>query len=398
MNEIQICEVCGNQDLNTVLDLGSHPLCDDLVPFGNPRICKEYPIEILFCNQCLTAHQRFQVPKRDLFTANYHYRARMTGSVLSGMSDLVNSCQQKFGDLSGKLVLDIGCNDGSLLGFFKERGCRTIGVEPTDAAKDSTHTTINAFFDSESASKILELVGKPDIITFTNVFAHIEDLPGLLNNLQTLISEKTIIVIENHYLGAVLDYGQFDTFYHEHPRTYSLNSFKFIAKSLGLNLIDCEFVSRYGGNIRAYMSKSKAIDFLSVNESKFMERFGAMNLSILDWRRKTRAIILDYVQKHGKLRAKAFPGRAAILIKLLGLDERHISAVYEIKGSIKVDHYVPGTRIPILPEKELYLESDQAAPILNLAWHLPAEVRDNLKNNNYTGDVIDIKKFEIESR
>jgi len=396
MNEIKICEVCGNDDLHTVLDLGNHPLCDDLVPFGDARICNEYPIEILFCNQCLTAHQRFQVPKHDLFTTDYHYRARMTGSVLRGMSDLVNSCEQKFGDLSGKLVLDIGCNDGSLLGFFKERGCQTIGVEPTGAAKDSSHTTINAFFDAESAKKVLELAGKPDIITFTNVFAHIEDLPTLLNNLRTLISEKTVIVIENHYLGAVLDYGQFDTFYHEHPRTYSFNSFKYIAKSLGLNLIDCEFVSRYGGNIRAYMGGSKAIDFLSVNENKFMERFGMMNLSILDWRRKTRNVIFDHIQRRGKLRAKAFPGRAAILIKLLGLDEQHISAVYEIKGSIKVGHYVPGTRIPILPEKDLYAEADQNAPILNLAWHLPAEVRENLKKNNYLGEVIDIKQFEIE--
>lgn len=396
MNEIKFCEVCGNEDLHTVLDLGDHPLCDDLVPFNDVRVCKEYPIEILFCNQCLTAHQRFQVPKHQLFTTDYHYRARMTGSVLKGMSDLVNSCEQKFGSLSGKLVLDIGSNDGSLLGFFKERGCKTIGVEPTGAANDSSHTTINAFFDAEAAAKVLELVGKPDIITFTNVFAHIEDLPSLLDNLRTLISEKTIIVIENHYVGAVLDYGQFDTFYHEHPRTYSFNSFRYIAKSLGLNLIDCEFVSRYGGNIRAYIGGSEAIDFLSVNESRFMERFGAMNLSILDWRRKTRNTIFDLIEKHGKLRAKAFPGRAAILVKLLGLDERHISAVYEIKGSIKVGHYVPGTRIPILPEKELYLEPDQNAPILNLAWHLPAEVRENLKKNNYLGDVIDIKRFEIE--
>jgi len=396
MNEIKICEVCGNEDLHTVLDLGDHPLCDDLVPFDDPRVCKEYPIEILFCNQCLTGHQRFQVPKHDLFTTDYHYRARMTGSVLRGMSDLVNSCEQKFGDLSGKLVLDIGCNDGSLLGFFKEYGCKTIGVEPTGAAKDSLHTTINAFFDADSAAKVLEMAGKPDIITFTNVFAHIEDLPELLKNLRTLISDKTVVVIENHYLGAVLDYGQFDTFYHEHPRTYSFNSFKYIAQSLGLNLIDCEFVSRYGGNIRAYMGSSKAIDFLSVNESKFMERFGMMNLAILDWRRKTRNMIYDHIKHHGKLRAKAFPGRAAILIKLLGLDERHISAVYEIKGSIKVGHYVPGTRIPILPESDLYLEPDQTAPILNLAWHLPAEVRENLKKNNYRGDVIDIKQFKID--
>ena len=93
------------------------------------------------------------------------------------------------------------------------------------------------------------------------------------------------------------------------------------------------------------------------------------------------------------MRAKAFPGRAAILIKLLNLNENHISAVYEIKGSIKVGNYVPGTRIPILPEAELYAKEDLNKPILNLAWHLPSEVRANLLTNGYTGNVIDIKKF-----
>ena len=91
------------------------------------------------------------------------------------------------------------------------------------------------------------------------------------------------------------------------------------------------------------------------------------------------------------MRAKAFPGRAAILIKLLELNESHISAVYEIKGSMKVGHYVPGTRIPIKPEAELYELNNQEKPILNLAWHIPGEVRANLTLNGYRGEVIDIK-------
>jgi SAM-dependent methyltransferase len=398
MNEIFSCEVCGSQDLISVLDLGLHPLCDDLVKIGDMRQCVEYPIEIMYCRICNTAHQRFQVPKKDLFGKDYHYRARMTGSVLKGMSDLVDSCIQKLGDLDGKTVLDIGCNDGSLLNFFAANGCKTIGVEPTGAAFDSSHETINSFFDEVCVDKILNSIGKPDLITFTNVFAHIEDLPGLLKNIKALIGPETVLVIENHYLGAVLDYGQFDSFYHEHPRTYSFNSFVYIANTLGLNLMDCQFVSRYGGNIRAFIGPGSSIDFLGVNESKFFDRFANMNISILNWKRETLKSIDSYCIKYGKLRAKAFPGRAAILIKLLGLTEKHISAIYEIKGSIKVGHYAPGTKIPILPEADLYKESDLSIPILNLAWHLPKEVRENLLKNGYVGEVIDIKNFEIDQK
>ena len=392
MIKITKCEVCENEQLKKVLDLGNHPLCDDLIPMEEESSCEEFPIEILFCEKCLTAHQIYQIPKQTLFTKNYHYRARMTGSVLSGMADFVEGCENRFGSLHGKVVLDIGCNDGSLLDFFKIKGCKTVGIEPTDAALESKHPTINEYFDKRSAYQVLSLTGKPDLIVFTNVFAHIEDLQSLINNLKILSQDNTKIVIENHYLGAVFNGGQFDTFYHEHPRTYSFRSFEFIAQSLEVNVLDAEFVSRYGGNIRVYLGVGDKKQ-LDIDESHFSSAFIKMSTDMLKWITETKVMINDHVSKHGLMRAKAFPGRAAILIKLLGLNENHISAVYEIKGSIKVGHYVPGTRIPILPEVELYAKKDLKKPILNLAWHLPSEVRANLLVNGYTGHVIDIKTF-----
>ena len=392
MIKITKCEVCENEQLKKVLDLGNHPLCDDLIPMEEESSCEEFPIEILFCEKCLTAHQIYQIPKQTLFTKNYHYRARMTGSVLSGMADFVEGCENRFGSLHGKVVLDIGCNDGSLLDFFKIKGCKTVGIEPTGAALESKHPTINEYFDKRSAYQVLSLTGKPDLIVFTNVFAHIEDLQSLINNLKILSQDNTKIVIENHYLGAVFNGGQFDTFYHEHPRTYSFRSFEFIAQSLEVNVLDAEFVSRYGGNIRVYLGVGDKKQ-LDIDESHFSSAFIKMSTDMLKWITETKVMIDDHVSKHGLIRAKAFPGRAAILIKLLGLNENHISAVYEIKGSIKVGHYVPGTRIPILPEVELYAKKDLKKPILNLAWHLPSEVRANLLANGYTGHVIDIKTF-----
>lgn len=396
-SKVKNCEVCGSNDLEEVLNLGNHPLCDDLVPIGENRKCKEYPIVIHLCNNCYTAHQAFQVPKESLFTDQYHYRARMTGSVLSGMKDLVENCEIKFGDLQGKKVLDIGCNDGSLLDFFEEKGCSTFGIDPTSAVKDSKHNSIQAFFDKSSSNKILLEFGKPDFITFTNVFAHIENLPELIENLKLLIGPNTNVVIENHYLGAVLNTNQFDTFYHEHPRTYSYKSFEYISSSLGLKLLDAQFVSRYGGNIRAYLGKEtiekKSLKYIP-DETTFLNQFKATHEHVQNWVINQRKEILSIVERHGKLKAKAFPGRAAILIKLLNLNENHISTVYEITGSIKVEHYVPGTRIPIKPEKELYILPNQDELILNLAWHIPGEVRANLKANGYTGKVIDIKPIK----
>ena len=403
MNAIDNCEVCGNTFLKPVLNLGKHPMCDDLVPVGDPRVCKEYPIEILYCNVCRTGHQKFQVPKEELFPKSYHYRSRFTADVLSGMSGLVDSCVEKFGALDERIVLDIGCNDGSLLDFFKGKGAVTIGIEPTGASKDAEskgHQVYSDYLSVNIAEKIVRAHGHPDIITFTNVFAHIEDLAGVLAALKVLQDKNTKIVIENHYLGAVLDGNQFDTFYHEHPRTYSYTSFKFMAKTLGIDLEAVEFPSRYGGNIRVFMGLNSQINNqlaqsdLDDKESLFEGQFEELKLNIEKWMVSKESVLKSIFEQHGKIRAKAFPGRSAILVKMLNMDENMVSAVYEKPGSLKIDHYVPGTRIPILSDDDLLASGDLDKPLLNLAWHISKEIHGYLVKSGFTGPITDILDSE----
>jgi SAM-dependent methyltransferase len=397
LREISSCEVCGADAPPSVLDLGAHPLCDDLVPIGEARQCREYPIEILFCERCLTAHQRFQVPKRELFPAEYHYRARHTADVINGMRELVESTVARLGGVGGKKVLDVGCNDGSLLSIFAEKGARTFGVEPTGAWRDADargHAVINDFFGPQVARDFVARHGSPDVVTFTNVFAHIENLGEVLAALDILRHRGTAIVIENHYLGAVLERFQFDTFYHEHPRTYSYASFACIGDRLGMTIASVEFPQRYNGNIRVMYGPRgdgdahAAPDGLKESEAVFGAGLRAMARKIAPWRARKRAEIEKAVARSGKLRAKAFPGRAAIPIKLLGLDADLIEAAYEKPQSAKVGHYIPGTRIPIVSDDAF--DAARAEPVLNLAWHIADEIHGYMRQRGYRGEFIDI--------
>ena len=339
-----------------------------------------------------------QVSKQVLFPDSYHYRARFTKDVLDGMASLVASCEEKLGSLAGKTVLDVGCNDGSLLGFSGRRAPRrsvsnrrapTPTLNRTAIPSSTTSCRMRLPVKSSRSSASL------DIVTFTNVFAHISDLKAVLKTLKILLGPKTTLVIENHYLGSVLQGKQFDTFYHEHPRTYSLSSFQWIAKSLGLKVMAAEFPSRYGGNIRVFIGDPKSVEARgaltvpNVDEDKFAEDLRKLGESINRWRDAKRKKFASLTAQHGALPAKAFPGRAAILFKLLAIDGDFISAVYEKPGSKKIGHYVPGTRIPIVSEEELFA-GDVSKPIVNLAWHIPKEIHGYLTEHGYKGPVIEI--------
>jgi hypothetical protein len=317
------------------------------------------------------------------------------------MESLVGEIENILGELNGMTVIDVGCNDGSLLNIFYDKKCITVGVEPTGAiidADNQKHKLYNEFFDVNVALRIKKECGIPDIITFTNVFAHIENLPALLDALEVLMGDETVLIIENHYLGSVLEKHQFDTFYHEHPRTYSLKSFLEIADKLRCVITGLEFPNRYGGNIRVSLSRNKQIatndEFDTViqevlrNENTFPAQFKEMEKFIDRWKIEKKTEIVGLVEKHGKMPCKAFPGRAAILIKLLELDETHISAVYEKPGSMKIGHFVPGTRIPILSDDDLFQINPSV--ILNLAWHIESEILSYLRKNNISAAVINI--------
>ena len=97
------------------------------------------------------------------------------------------------------------------------------------------------------------------------------------------------------------------------------------------------------------------------------------------WKIIKRNKILSLNKKYGPLPAKAFPGRAAILLKLLNLNENNIYSVYEKNNSKKIGYFVPSTRIPIVADKSM-IKIDKKIPIINFAWHINKEIKKYLKN------------------
>ena len=385
--KIDTCEVCLSKLKGPELDFGYQPLCDELKTSPKESLLvTKYHQNIILCQICFTAHQKYQVPKKELFKPNYHYRASLTKDVLNGMEELAKSCS-KYKNLNEKsVVLDIGCNDGSLLSIFKNKyKVKTIGVDPTDAIDDALDLDlkIKDYFSSDTIEKINEKFNKVDVITFTNVFAHIEDLKSLLINLKKIISDETIIIIENHYLGSIIEQNQFDTFYHEHPRTYSIKSFDYISNQLDVGILDILFPRRYGGNIRVIMSKqSKKKEENILKDNFILSDFQKIQAYYESWNADSKRIIEDLISSGSEFNGKSLPGRGVMLINSLDISKSFMPKVFEQNFSPKVGNYVPGTDIYI--DKDENLNGDN---LIIWSWHVIDEIISYLKKIDFKGSI-----------
>ena len=385
--KIDTCEVCETNLEGPELDFGYQPLCDELYDTPEKSLfVSKYHQNIVLCETCLTAHQKYQVPKNELFKPNYHYRASLTKDVINGMNELAESCNEYTNLNEESVVLDVGCNDGSLLSIFKKKyKVKTIGVDPTDAIDDAIDLDlkIKDYFSSKTIEKINEKFKKVDVITFTNVFAHIEDLKSLLENLKKVISDETLIIIENHYLGSIINQNQFDTFYHEHPRTYSIKSFSFISEQLDTDILDIVFPKRYGGNIRVVMSKN----FVKTKEKKPEDSFVISDFQNIQsyyesWNINSKNVIEGLINSGSQFNGKSLPGRGVMLINSLDISKSFMPKVFEQNFSPKVGNYVPGT--------DIYVDKDENIDGNNLiiwSWHVIDEIISYLERINYKGSI-----------
>lgn len=393
------CEIC-NKKLKKSFTLGSVPIADNLKKNKKLSLTtKKYPVIILHCQSCQTLFQKKIINKKKLFHNNYHYRPRFTKDVLEGMKDLVKKLKNKEGKLTGKKILDIGCNDGSLLNFFKKENCKTYGIEPTNAAIEAkkNHNVVKNFFNIKTAKNFVKNFGYPDIVIFTNVFAHIENINSLIDSLKIILFKKNVIlIIENHYLLSVLKKFQFDTFYHEHLRTYSLNSFVKISEMLEMNLFKYEFPKRYGGNIRVYMNKDTLTSktFYKKYSLKLLKEKKDINKYLIVFQKKINLWIKKKIKffkiinkKFGPIQAKSYPARASLIINILKLNSKNISNIYEKTGSKKIGFYVPGTDIKILSDDKI---KNKKIPIINFSWHIKNEIKQYMILKNYKGRIINI--------
>src|ERR1700686_3185077 len=155
---VERCQVCGSKDLRSILFLGYLPPVNTMNPIGSrPDEQPAYPAELLHCAACTLVQLGLIVDPAIIFPPHYAYTSGTTRILRENFAELYLEVMRLFPLGSEDLIVDIGSNDGTLLGNFKKGGHVVCGVEPTNAHRLAVAAgipTINAFFGRESAGEV----------------------------------------------------------------------------------------------------------------------------------------------------------------------------------------------------------------------------------------------------
>jgi hypothetical protein len=98
------------------------------------------------------------------------------------------------------------------------------------------------------------------------------------------------------------------------------------------------------------------------------------------------SMLRDIKEQGSSIWAISAPSRASTLVNYVGLDDGIIDYVAEIKGSLKLGKYLPGTLIPVVEESHLFDVQPEYALILS--WHIADELAAILRARGYKGKFI----------
>jgi len=401
------CQISNSKKLDSLIFLGYLPPVNTLRKIGSiPSEEISFPAELLYCNKSKLAQLGCIVDKEILFPYSYPYTSSTTKILRENFADLYRETNRKFKLHKEDLVIDIGSNDGNLLSNFKDNH-KVLGVTPEKIGKIAIKKgipTIIDYFNKNVSDKIIKKIGKAKIITATNVFAHIDDINDILKSIIKTLKKDGIFISESHYLLPLIKTVQYDTIYHEHLRYYSLESLNFLFKKHNLEIIDTKEIPTHGGSIRVYAARkgvykiSKNVEIQFKKEKKYLNHksFKQFKKNVVNSKLNLFNIIKKIKDKNKTIFGVGAPSRASTLINYLGLDKDIIDCVLEIKGSYKIGHYIPGTKIPILNENVLLKKKPNY--LILFSWHIKDELKRNLKKKGYKGKfIIPLPKPRIES-
>ena len=392
------CLICGDNNINKIIDLGMHPYADTFISKKNYfKLDKVYPLVVQMCNRCGNIQLECVTSPEERYLENEYSYTSSNSNFSKEYWNLYYHDVIKIYKGKKKLsILEIGSNDGYLLGLFKQNGHNVLGVDASPfMAKLSNKSgikTISEIFDENIATQILSEYGKFDVVIANNVFNHSDDPKNFMRGVKRLLTDKGFFIFESPYWLDSIISGKFDQIYHEHVSYFTARSLKYLSRISNLKIIDATKSYYHGGSLRLIVGNYEN----NIGEEKIntlIEKEKFYNLYDKSFYENFNNVLINkkniFMEKIYKIKISKSPiicvgaaAKANTFLNFYGLNNNLIDCVTDSSNN-KIGKFTPLTRIPIHPDE--ILKEFSSPFIIFTAWNVSADLKKIISkiNPNY---------------
>lgn len=406
------CRVCQSENLTPYLDLGLMPLSNALLNSPD-EYSERYPLKVLLCNDCGLSQLSIIIPPEVMFS-HYVYRSSISKGYVDHCRQMAIDLKDTYGLTEKSFHIDIAGNDGALLNEFKKvmhqpgkykgDGYKCLNVDPAknlEAINEAQGIRMFCtFWGKAAASHLINTQWpKADLITATNVFAHIADVEEFMEAVKMVLNPTGVLILEFPYLIDFIDNREFDTIYHEHLSYFSVYPITLLCERTGLNVMNVEKKSIHGGSIRVtigYGEQNKAVsDFVSNERAHYskIEKYYQFAEDVAFTINQFRYGLAGLKSAGHSIAGFAASAKGCVLLNCAGITGDTMDYIVD-QTPEKIGKNSPGTRIPIVDMNELIITPPDYLVILS--WNFLSDIKEKCRNLGYKGKfIVGIPEFKI---
>lgn len=393
------CRCCGSKTLNPYLDLGMMPLANNIQDTAElANNVERYPLQVLFCEDCSLSQLSVIIDPVQLFS-HYVYRSGINAGYVSHCRDMAKELKVKHTLTEDSFMIDIAGNDGSLLKEFKDEiGLKVLNVDPArnlyEICEGNGVRMFCKFWGMEAAEHIKANWHQPvDLITATNVFAHVHDVKGFLKAAEYVLSDNGVLVLEFPYLIDFIEKKEFDTVYFEHLSYFAITPLMWLVTDCGMKILSVSKQDIHGGTVRVTIAKQWAhipvehsVDDYVSNELdsgyNYFEKYAGFAGTVKETADNFRKGLSEIT---GTIAAFAASAKGNTLLNYIGITDKDLMYIVD-ETPEKIGKFSPGTCIPIIDIG--HMMRCQPDNLLILSWNFKESIIEKCRDAGYTGKFI----------
>jgi hypothetical protein len=358
------CRICGSNNLLHVLSLGEQALTG-VFPHSKEEKVSSGPLDLVWCSDCGLLQMKQSYLIEEMYGNNYGYRSGLNVSMVSHLTNKIQTLET-FAKLSEKdLVIDIGSNDGTSLAAYTVK-CERVGIDPTgNKFKGYYPKDVNLISDFFTAEKFNAIYGgrEAKIITSIAMFYDLENPTAFVNDIVNILADDGIWHLEQSYMPSMLRSVAYDTVCHEHLEFYSFRVIKNLLDKCGMRVIDVQMNAINGGSFAitackkyaGYPSNTPVINWMLRQEDNLQldtpRPYRDFEEKVYQHRKNLRDLIESLLLDGKTIFGYGASTKGNVLLQFCGLTNKHIPYIADVNKD-KFGCFTPGTHIPIISEKE----------------------------------------------